>query len=222
MQIIEQAFSAAKTDLGISPKTEMHINIKNKKSLRHTISLKNNTLTVTISGHIISAPYEAVYALAVILISKIYRKKIDKIYRANYSKFIETLNYQSRLNRIEYQPVGKYYDLSEIFKEVNDEYFSGRHEVENIGWSKNKSYRRLGFFDARRDLLVISCIFDNRKVSREVVAFLVYHELLHKEFPVVKKNGRQKIHTSEFRAMERKFRGFDSIQQTLKKLIPKL
>jgi predicted metal-dependent hydrolase len=91
-----------------------------------------------------------------------------------------------------------------------------------LGWSRKKSYWRLGFYDQDRNLLVISRVFDQRGIPEEIVRYLVYHEMLHIHFPSERKNGRRIIHSPEFRRIEKIFPAYQDIQNWLKSNLRKL
>ena len=95
-------------------------------------------------------------------------------------------------------------------------------KVPTLGWSRNKSYWRLGFYDAERNLLVVSRIFDQSRVPEEILRYLVYHEMLHIFFPTERKNGRRIIHSPEFRETERRYPEYQEIQDWLKIYVRKL
>ena len=121
-----------------------------------------------------------------------------------------------------YKSQGKVYDLKAIFNHLNYSYFDNRLMTPRIGWSKKHSYSRLGFYDPRRDLLVISRIFDSRNVPAQIIHYLMYHEMLHILFPTIEDNGRRNVHSREFRSHERQYPEFEYIQQWLRKNIRKL
>ena len=104
-----------------------------------------------------------------------------------------------------------------MFDEVNDQYFESAIKQPIIGWSLKKSYVRLGFYSNEKNLLVISRIFDSKKVPEAIVYFMMYHEMLHIYFPTTSKNGRRSIHPPEFKKMEKKFPQFEEIQRWIKK-----
>ncbi len=191
------------------------------RSLRHTIEWNRKSVHVKVSKYFQEAPIEIIKILAIILLAKVYKFKVDKNIRQIYKKYVEEL--QTKLPKPKrrilqyYNPQGKYFSLAEVFDSLNDLYFSKELSIGNIGWSKNKSYSRLGFFDKDRDLLVISRIFDSKKVPLQIIEFLVFHEMLHIYLPSQMINGRRKIHTKKFRQLEQEFPEYKSIDQWIKK-----
>ncbi len=108
---------------------------------------------------------------------------------------------------------GEIYDLDEIYREVNAEYFQNSLKLD-ITWfstqARKKRFATLGLFDERRALIKINKALDSGRCPRFFVAFVVYHEALHHIHPVTFNEKRQKrvIHGKAFREDEKKFSRF--------------
>jgi len=107
---------------------------------------------------------------------------------------------------------GKFYDLREIFDDLNNEYF-GRNITASIGWGKRnlrRSVRKrtLGTFCRHGDAIRINPVLDRRNVPLYFIRFVVYHEMLHGTVGELKKNGRRSVHSPEFRKREKLFREY--------------
>lgn len=196
------------------------------RSLRHTIQKRFGTVTIRIAETFRSVPEDILRLLGHILLAKLYGQKIDGMLRRRYHAFVEEhiLPGHPVRRRISdrYTSRGSVYNLEERFDVLNRVYFDNRLTKPRIGWSLNRSYRRLGFFAAERNLLVISRIFDSARVPADVLDFLLYHEMLHIHYPAERKNGRNRIHTREFRKSERSYPGYERIERWLKKNISSL
>jgi len=105
--------------------------------------------------------------------------------------------------------------LLESFKRVNEEYFSGLFDEPNLKWA-SKNFTRLGTYDYKRDLVTISSLFQD--APKEILDFIMYHELLHKQESFASKNGRNYYHTKSFRDKEKAFKN-KNIEKELKKFI---
>lgn len=191
------------------------------RSLRHTVEWNHKSLKIRVSEFFTHAPLRIIKILAIILLAKVYKYKVDKEIKRVYQNYLKELQKSMpnpvRRAPLKYTAKGDIYNLKEIFNSLNTKYFSNQLNVQFIGWSKNKSYSRLGFYDKERNLLVISKIFDSPKVPQQVIEFLVYHEMLHIHIPINTKNGRRQIHPKEFKKIEQKFPAFEKIDQWIKK-----
>lgn len=102
-------------------------------------------------------------------------------------------------------PLGKFYNLSEIFCKINKIYFNNTIKS-GITWSsKTKRHtvkkRIMGCYDNFTDTIRINAILDDLKTPLYYIEFVVFHEMLHAFLG--KKNGRW--HSKEFREQEKTF-----------------
>lgn len=190
------------------------------RSLKHTVEWNTWRIRAKVNHRFRNAPVRILEFVSLILIAKVYKLKVDKNVRVQYQEYVLTLAQTlpaPRHNRLDsYQSQGKIYDLSAIFTALNQVYFNNTITMPVLGWSKKNSYRRLGFYDAERNLLVISRIFDNKKIPEEVVRYLVYHEMLHIQYPAQKREGRRLVHTAEFKGTEQNYPRYEEINRWLK------
>jgi len=190
------------------------------RSLKHTIEWTPWRIRIKVNEHFRLAPDKIIELLAIILLAKVYRVRVERNIRADYNTYVEIMRESlpvKKHNRLDaYKSKGKIFDLSEIFEHINDLYFENNLRMPTLGWSRKKSYWRLGFYDKERNLLVISRVFDQSGVPEEVVQYLIYHEMLHIHFPSERKNGRRIIHPPLFRETEKQFPGYQDIQIWLK------
>jgi len=196
------------------------------RSLKHTIEWTPWRIRIRVNAHFRQAPDKIIELLAIILLAKVYRVRVERNIRTDYNSYVEILKESlpvKKHNRLDaYESKGKRFDLAALFDQINGRYFENNLVIPTLGWSRNNSYWRLGFYDKERNLLVISRVFDQSGVPEEVVQYLVYHEMLHIHFPSVRKNGRRIIHPREFRITEKKFPNYEDIQNWLKSNLRKL
>jgi len=194
----------------------------NSKSIRHTIALERKLITIKIAEAMHGAPQDVLQILGLILLAKLFRYKVDIKLRRHYNDYVRehilpNRETNKRAPSAQYTPKGRYFDLEEIFARLNAHYFGGKLPKPVLGWSLKKAYVRLGFYEADKNLLVISRIFDSRKAPQEAVNYLMYHEMLHIHFPVKTVNGRRRIHGRDFREMESAFPNYEEIQKWIQK-----
>lgn len=93
------------------------------------------------------------------------------------------------------------YDLDELVREVTDEMFGGKYEgISSVNWTnkpESNYFRAFYFADSH---IVINCILNSRDVPREAVKYVIYHEMLHKNYPG---------HNKAFREQEYKYPEYD-------------
>jgi len=216
-------------------------------SLSHTIRLRSEHGEVRLSDLMRGAPLEAVEGIAAILLSKLYRVKLPHALDAAYRRLADSAGVMRRMDRARRRrgrrrhtgPQGRAHNLTGIFERINGEYFSGGLPATELGWSAKTWKRQLGVFDSGMRHIVINRWLDKPAVPEHVVAYVVYHEMLHLErSALMPKNGAKSaenntsgaktnavkngrglheaddrcdlgLHTPEFRRAERRYRQFD-------------
>lgn len=104
---------------------------------------------------------------------------------------------------------GRIYNLHDIFENLNKEYFSSALKSKiTWGCQTRRRIRRhitLGSYNLHYDTITINRYLDRPAVPKYFIEFIVYHEMLHALLGIDEKNGRNVIHSKEFRRMEKKF-----------------
>ncbi len=108
--------------------------------------------------------------------------------------------------------------LEEVFRELNGRFFEGGLEKPNVRWGE-KAFRRLAHYNFHTDTITISETF--REATREVLEYIMYHEMLHKELAFTHKEGRHSYHSPEFKRRERLFPGFERIEKEITQFVRK-
>lgn len=192
------------------------------KTLRSTIRLDKKTLIICVAERFRLVPQEILALLGVILIAKLFHIKLPSEMNRAYREYVRQnilpeLPTRSRRISDKYTAQGQVFNLDEIFTEMNRRYFSGQLARTIIGWSLQNSYARLGFYSQEKNLLVISRIFDSPQTPRQIVEYLMYHEMLHIALPTQPGKGSKRlIHSKEFRRLEKQFPNYEDIQFWLK------
>jgi len=223
---LNKIFNSAQRDFFNKKYKKIEVDFHNFRSLKHTVEWTPWRIKIKVNEHFRRAPDNIIKLLAIILLAKVYQVKVGRDIRSDYNNYVESLKEYlpvKKHNSLDaYKSKGERFDLVKIFDQLNALYFENKLRLPILGWSRKKSYWRLGFYDMDRNLLVISRVFDQRGVPDEVVKYLVYHEMLHIHFPFERKNGRRKIHPPEFRRTEKKFPRYQDIQNWLKSNLRKL
>ena len=190
------------------------------------IRLENGAIHVRITDVLREAPAPVMEALAVILLSKLYRKQIPRAVSHRYRLYLNRRDVRHEMQRVKRErgrkdivdPRGKVYDLFEIFEDVNFRYFGGLMARPALGWSRRASRTTLGHYDPSHHAIVLSSILDRPTVPRLAVEYVMFHEMLHLRHPVDHRGARRCVHTPEFKAAEREFPQLKAAKEALRHL----
>jgi hypothetical protein len=194
--------------------------------LTHTIRRKGDGWVLRVSDHCRHAPRIVIEAIALILAAKVLRRKPPPRMLEAYSQFRKAQETEDSVNRRRLQRgrkmidcgAGKHHSLSAIYEELNDRYFGRRVDIRVLGWGRRKSWGRLGHYDPVHHTITISPVLDSPRVPRAVVAFIVYHEMLHSLFGCEEASGgRNRHHPSGFRKEERAYPDYEAAKKFLSK-----
>ena len=185
-----------------------------------------NGLRVRISDILQAAPAPVLEALAHILLSKLLRRPVPRIYGHRYRLYLNRRDMRRQMHLLKQlrgrkfisSPRGVHHDLEELFDALNARFFDGLMGRPQLGWSRRRSRSMLGHFDPSHNAIIISRIFDNPKTPRLALEYVLFHEMLHLRFPVDHRGARRRVHTREFRAAERDFPRLGEAKDLLKKL----
>lgn len=195
------------------------------------IRLSDGTLFVDISDLLQGAPAPVQEALATILISKLFRKSPEKNALVRYRRYLDrtemrrTLHLvkQTRGRKLIRHHEGKYYNLCDVFEDLNVQYFHGLLARPELGWSFRPSKSTLGHYDPSHNAIVLTSLLDTPHAKPLIVQYVMFHEMLHLRYPTEsRRNGRRCIHTSAFKLAEKAFEGFEEARAELKRFVERL
>jgi hypothetical protein len=181
--------------------------------LTHTIRLRNDTAHVRLSDVLGYAPRTVVEAAAAILLGRLYRRRppadlIETYRRFSYARSTRRrllVTRQRRARRMEHCPAGRYHDLEPLFERLNSTYFQSALTRPRLGWSSRVWRTQLGCFDPALHQIVLNRQLDREDVPQYVVAYVLYHEMLHLKHPIRFARCRRESHSPLFRAEEKAF-----------------
>jgi hypothetical protein len=190
------------------------------------IRLENGKLHVRVSDLLEGAPAPVVEALAHILLRKLYRKPIPRVYSHRYRLYLNRrdvrrqaqLVRQIRGRKFISGPRGENHDLEEVFERLNHQFFNGLMGRPLLGWSRRASRAMLGHFDPSHNAIIISRIFDRPLTPPAALEYVMFHEMLHLRYPVDHRGLRRRVHTREFREAEKAFPRLKEAKEALKRL----
>ncbi|MGO9440189.1 MAG: SprT-like domain-containing protein [Terriglobales bacterium] len=209
-----------------APMPEFSVEFYRFANVNNTIRLREGRILVRISDLLETAPESVLRAIAHILIAKLYRKPIAAGHAARYRQYVASHPLSAKVHLIRQMrgrkriasPQGEVYDLDQIFDELNQRFFHGLLGRPRMTWSQDHARNHLGHFDPAHNTIVVSRIFDRRKVPRFVLEYLVYHEMLHLKYPVKLKGTRRCVHGAEFQAEEKLFPRVEEAKKMLRTL----
>jgi hypothetical protein len=113
-----------------------------------------------------------------------------------------------RPSESELRTSGEFIELSDVLDSARG--LLGSHDLDDIKitWgrrSRGTKSIRLGSFDFERRLVRVHPALDRDWVPRFFVEYIVYHELVHAVCPPEAGESRRRVHTEEFRDLERRF-----------------
>ena len=194
--------------------------------LNNTIRLRQQCLYIRVSDLLTAAPEPVLEALAQILIRKIYRQPVPAVYARRFRRHInhpEISRHAERLRQLRGRKQlsgaqGAVYDLEEVFRELNREFFADGLLPPRLGWNRQRARRHLAHYDAAHHAIAVSRIFDQPQAPRYVLAYVLYHEMLHLKYPVRMRGERRCVHSREFQAEERRFPRWREAEAWLRRL----
>jgi len=190
------------------------------------IRLKDGCIAVRISDLLESAPAPVMEALAHILLGKLYRKPVPRIFSHRYRLYLNRRDVRRQAHLVRQirgrkwisGPQGERHNLDEVFERLNQQFFDGMLGRPQLGWSRQVSRGMLGHFDPSHNAIIISRIFDRPQTPLIALEYVMFHEMLHLRFPADHQGARRRVHTREFREAEKKFPRLKEVKEILKKL----
>lgn len=89
-----------------------------------------------------------------------------------------------------------YHDLDKLVDEVIQEMFGGRYDgIESVSWT-DRPYQKYYGVNHGGSIIRINSLLNSKDVPEQVLKYLIYHEMLHRDY---------RKHTKEFRAKEHLF-----------------
>jgi hypothetical protein len=190
------------------------------------IRLENGAIHARISDLFEGAPAPVVEALAHILLGKLFRRPVARIYSHRYRLYLNRKDMRRKMHLVRQirgrkflsGPRGDCFDLNEVFEQLNRRYFDGLLGRPQLGWSRGASRSMLGHFDPSHNAIIISRVFDRPAVPPLALEYVMFHEMLHLRYPVDHNGARRRVHTREFREAERQFERLKEAKEILKRL----
>ncbi len=223
LQILEQAYRELRPDASLP---DLKVEFFAFTSIKNTIRMREGRLLVRFSDLLEGAPAAVLQAIAHILLAKMYRRPVDREAAARYRRYISSHHISRKAHLVRQMrgrkhldsAQGRTYDLEAVFEDLNTRFFHGLLARPQMTWSRERASNSLGHYDPAHNAIVVSRIFDQPRVPRCAVEYIVYHEMLHLKHPVRLRGSRRCVHSAEFHAEERLFPRLEEVKQFLKHL----
>lgn len=194
----------------------------------------NEPLTLELTDGYAFAPERAVAGLAASLgLNVLRRRKTNELarllidYHDLWQRSKEGRELQSRIRRARARkqgqgPEGAAHDLEQILARLNARFFAGGLDDVELTWSSREGYTVLGHHDGDLDTIVINRCLDHSDVPESVVAYILYHELLHHTLGIQEMpGGRRSLHPPSFRRREQRFPLWETADRYLESMCHK-
>jgi hypothetical protein len=192
----------------------------------HSATLDKGVLRVRVSDLFADAPMEVLETVAAILLSKLYRKRVDARYHEEYRQYTLSRPMLERSRRVRRErgrpspttsPRGQHYNLDIVFDALNGRYFGGILPKPSLSWTRRRARTVLGRYDFDQDVIFVSRVLDSDKVPEHVVAYILFHEMLHVKHGIRIQKLREITHTPAFRREEKQFADYEAARDWLEK-----
>ena len=209
-----------------SPVPELKVEFYSFANINNTIRLREGRLLVRVSDLLEGAPEYVLRAIAHILVAKMYRKPLDRDHVIRYRRYVSAQHMSRKAHLVRQirgrkqivSPRGLTYDLEAVFEDLNLRFFHGLLARPQMSWSSERARNRLGHYDPAHNAIIVSRVFDDPRIPRFLVEYIVYHEMLHLKHPVKLRGSRRCVHPAEFQAEERLFPLLEEAKRFLKLL----
>ncbi len=210
-ELIKEAFQELYPDK--SPKYSISLEYSRKfKPYNANVKLRANSLMFSLSREWKKISKEIQIGLVQELMVKILKENAKKTMSMElYALFMKNAHLAAPKTKTDEI-------LEESFNSVNEAYFNGMLDKPNLQWGSN-STSRLGCYEYGSDTITISAIFKNGQ--KELLDYVMHHEMLHKKFKFKNKNGRTLHHSPQFKEMEEKFPNKNLIEKKISELARK-
>jgi hypothetical protein len=190
----------------------------------HSATLEDGVLRVRVSDLFADAPLEILETVAIILLSKLYRKKIDAERQKDYRRYTMSHRMLERSRRVRSErgrptrttpPQGRFYDLDTLFDAINVDCFDGTLPKPKLSWTRRKARSTLGRYDFDQNVIFVSRYLDSDTIPTHVIEYILFHEMLHVKHGTEIKGLREIVHTPAFRREEKRFTHYQAASNWL-------
>ena len=195
---------------------KLKLKINDNRSTMLSVRWEPDCTKVSLHRMFLEAPKNVMQSLAC------YISQEHKIISRDIKVFIEDglkkLDYSHTLDKSKLYSQGNIYNLKDLYDDLNDEYFNGKLRL-FITWfgnatQRNKSRVTFGLYHDQLKLIKINRLLDSRTIPHYVIAYVIFHEMLHYVCPTyVDEKGLHRVHSKEFKVKESRYKFYDPAQK---------
>lgn len=199
---------------------QLRLVINDNRSTMLSVKWEPKCTKVSLHRMFLTAPESVMQALGHSIAKK--QTIVAPTVKAFIQQELQSLDSTKLLRRYQVDPVGKVYNLQEIYEKLNAEYFDSLLNL-NITWyqnsrKSNKSQITFGLYHDALRLIKINRLMDSSFFPDYVVSYVVYHEMLHDVCPTyVDEQGIHRMHHCDFKKREKEFESYACAQDWLHK-----
>lgn len=208
MNLIEESFLRLFPEKPFIYETEVEYN-RRLGDFNANIHLYRNKITLHLNLQWKDIDDEIKIGLIQHLLLKIFKGKAKTPNITLYTNFVKNIPLLTPKTKSD--PL-----LKESFCRVNAQFFSNLLEMPNLTWGQDSS-RKLACYNFHNDTITVSTLF--KETPPRILDFLLYHEMLHKQFQFKHTGSRHSYHSSEFREAEREYPSFETIDKEIHRFI---
>jgi hypothetical protein len=235
IKVLLDAFTKAHDALMLDNKHRLEILIKEDVGSYFTIAEAKGLFRVSVSDIFLWAPDDVMGCLARYIVARCYKAPYRPELWERVKAYLSEKDvvdkgqkaFLKKRSRVLPTSKGRHHDLTEAFKRVKAEYFSGPDCAElglegpdrpAVVWSKQRSHCRFGYWMEGYNVIVINRILDSPQVPERVIDYVLYHEVLHKKHGAINLAGVRESHHQVFNLDERRFEGHKEAEAYLQKI----
>ncbi len=194
----------------------LQIKINDNRSTMLSVRWESKFTKVSLHWMFLSAPRTVMDELACYLRGN--QKSLTPVIKAFIDSNVKKLDYSHTIDPRSLPSQGTIYNLKELYDSLNEEYFDNQLNL-RITWFGNRQKRNrtrvtFGLYHDPLRLIKINRLMDSPVFPEYVIAYVIYHEMLHHVCPsYVDKQGQHHIHSKAFKLREKKFRHYRLAQK---------
>jgi predicted metal-dependent hydrolase len=208
MDLIQESFNRLFPEKEFNYLTNVEYN-RRLSDFNANIKLVRNNISVNLNLQWKDIEDEIKIGLIQSLLLKILKKKKNTQNIDLYNNFVKNIPILTPKTKSDPH-------LESSFNRVNQQFFQDTIEQPNLTWG-TASRRKLASYNFHDDTITVSTIF--KESRKEVLDYLMYHELLHKYHKFNNKNGRSHFHTPKFRDDENLYPQKEEIDREINRII---